>query len=63
GAMQTGWVKVESEWYYLNASGAMQTGWFKDINGKWYYLYSSGAMAYNTVIDGYKLDASGAWIQ
>ena len=62
GAMQTGWVKDGAEWYYLNASGAMQTGWIKDTNGKWYYLYNSGAMAYSTVIDGYKLDASGAWI-
>ena len=32
-------------------------------NGTWYYLYSDGAMASNTVIDGYSLDASGAWIQ
>lgn len=41
----------------------MHTGWLKDTNGKWYYLYNNGAMAYNTVIDGYTLDASGAWIQ
>ena len=62
GVMQTGWIKDGSTWYYLNGSGAMQTGWLKDTNGKWYYLYNSGAMAYSTVIDGYKLDASGAWI-
>lgn len=62
GIMQTGWIKDGSTWYYLNASGAMQTGWLKDTNGKWYYLYNNGAMAYSTIIDGYKLDASGAWI-
>ena len=62
GAMQTGWIKDGAEWYYLNSSGAMQTGWIKDTNGKWYYLYNNGAMAYSTVIDGYILDASGAWI-
>ena len=62
GAMQTGWVKDGEQWYYLNASGAMHTGWLKDTNGKWYYLYDNGVMAHSTVIDGYKLDASGAWI-
>lgn len=63
GVMQTGWIKDKEQWYYLNISGAMHTGWLKDTNGKWYYLYNNGAMAYNTVIDGYTLDASGAWIQ
>lgn len=62
GVMQTGWIKDGSTWYYLNSSGAMQTGWVKDTNGKWYYLYDNGVMAHSTVIDGYKLDASGAWI-
>ena len=62
GVMQTGWIKDGSNWYYLNASGKMHTGWLKDTNGKWYYLTNSGAMAYNTIIDGYTLDASGAWI-
>ena len=60
--MQTGWTKDGSNWYYLNVSGKMHTGWLKDTNGKWYYLSKSGAMAYNTIIDGYTLDASGAWI-
>ena len=61
GAMATGWVKDGKVWYYMASSGAMQTGW-KQIGGKWYYFYSSGAMAYSTTVDGYKLDASGAWI-
>lgn len=63
GVMQTGWIKDKEQWYYLDISGAMHTGWLKYTNGKWYYLYNNGAMAYNTVIDGYTLDASGAWIQ
>lgn len=50
-------------WYYLDASGNMKTGWFQDSDGKWYYLYPSGAMAYNTIIGGYKLGPSGAWIK
>ena len=32
------------------------------IDGKWYYLNENGKMAYDTVIDGYKLDSNGEWI-
>lgn len=59
--MQTGWLNDGGAWYYLNADGAMKTGWLND-NGTWYYLNDNGSMASNTVIDGYTLDASGAWI-
>ncbi|NRT74140.1 glucan-binding YG repeat protein [Clostridium beijerinckii] len=59
--MKTGWFNDNGTWYYLNGSGAMQTGWLND-NGTWYYLYSNGSMAANTVINGYKLSASGAWV-
>ena len=40
----------------------MATGW-KYVNNKWYYLNENGDMAYNTVIDGYRLDSDGAWIK
>lgn len=64
GIMQTGWVKdTDGQWYFLNSSGVMQTGWIKDTNGQWYYLNSNGTMKSNTVIDGYKLDITGALIQ
>jgi hypothetical protein len=62
GTMATGWAQVNGTWYYLKANGAMATGWLND-NGTWYYLASSGAMLANTTVDGYKLGASGAWIQ
>ena len=62
GIMQTGWQLVNNKWYYLNASGDMATGW-KYVNNKWYYLNENGDMAYNTVIDGYRLDSDGAWIK
>lgn len=61
GAMQTGWLKDGGEWYYFASSGAMQTGWQK-IGGVWYYLKASGVMAANTWIDGYYVNASGAWV-
>ncbi|MFT8352898.1 MAG: hypothetical protein ABF685_28775, partial [Clostridium saccharoperbutylacetonicum] len=64
GAMFTGWFKdTDGNWYYLNENGAMVTGWFKDSNGTWYYLNSTGSMAYSRTINGYQLDATGAWIQ
>jgi|GEM_PF-516972 len=64
GIMKTGWVKdTNGQWYFLNSSGAMQTGWVKDTDGQWYYLNSNGTMESNTVIDGYKLDITGALIQ
>ena len=61
GEMMTGWQLIENKWYYLNETGGMSTGW-KNLNGIWYYLYSDGSMAYNTTVDGYVFDESGAWI-
>ena len=60
GAMATGWTQSNGLWYFLKDSGAMETGWVQS-NGEWYYLYSDGSMASSTTIDGYLLDASGAW--
>ena len=34
---QTGWIKDDNDYYYLDAKGAMQTGWYKEGNN-WYYL-------------------------
>ena len=68
GNMQTGWLQLGQTWYYLNTAtegveGSMVTGW-KLVGGKYYYFDASGAMLANTTTpDGYKVDASGAWIQ
>ena len=61
GSMLTGWQSVYGKWYLLYPNGAMATGWQK-WNGKWYYLYSDGSMAQSTVIDGYRIGVTGAWI-
>ena len=60
GAMQTDWKKISNAWYYFNTDGVMQENrWVGD-----YYLGSSGAMLVNTTTpDGYRVDASGKWIQ
>ncbi|KAA0548537.1 N-acetylmuramoyl-L-alanine amidase family protein [Bacillus sp. BGMRC 2118] len=60
GLMSKGWVKEDGNWYYLHYNGVMATGWVNDSYA-WYYLYSNGVMAHSTTIDGYTLEASGAW--
>ncbi len=62
GAMATGWVLDGETWYYMNPSGAMATGWILD-GSNWYFMYSSGAMAHDTVIAGFRLNSSGAWVR
>ena len=63
GAMKTGWLKdTDGRWYYLQTNGAMKIGWFKDTNGRWYYLKPNGSMAINEVINGYKVNNNGEWI-
>ena len=62
GSYATGWNIVDNKWYCLGSNGIMQTGWIYD-SGKWYYCYpGSGDMATNAIIDGYRVDLTGAWI-
>lgn len=61
GTMKTGWLQLGNTWYYLKSNGMMATGW-NWIGNKCYYFYTGGNMAANTTINGYKLNASGAWI-
>ena len=65
GGMAEGWVKDGNTWYYLTpGSGAMVSNGWSLINGKYYYFDASGAMLANTTTpDGYKVDASGAWVK
>ncbi|AGF55774.1 chitobiase/beta-hexosaminidase C-terminal domain-containing protein [Clostridium saccharoperbutylacetonicum] len=62
GYMETGWKFIDGKWYFLKGNGAMATGWTY-VDGNWYYLQSNGSMSSNTVVDGYTLNASGAWVQ
>ena len=58
-----GWALYGTTWYYLGASGAMATSAWVQSGADWYYVGSNGAMLSNTVVDGYKLGASGAWVR
>ena len=60
GYMQTGWIIVDGNWYFLDTSGAM-------VSNQWvgnYYLNHDGVMLKNAQTpDGHYVDASGKWIQ
>lgn len=65
GGMATGWKSVNGSWYYLDpAQGGkmLANGWYW-ISGKCYYFYNWGGMAANTTINGYTVDATGAWVR
>ncbi len=63
GAMATGWLLYNGTWYYLQSWGGMvANGWYW-IGGSCYYFYNWGGMAVNTTIDGYTVNASGAWVR
>ena len=46
---QTGWLKLDSKWYYLDEFGKMQTGWLK-IGDEWFWFDGSGVMAEDEVV-------------
>ena len=67
GTMLTGWLTdANNKTYYLGTEdwnmGRMARGWEK-IGDKYYYFDNNGLLLTNTTTpDGYKLDATGAWI-
>ncbi len=52
--LQTGWLRVNGFWYFLDESGVMQTGWL-NLGGTWYYLNEGGVM-----VTGW-LNLGGTW--
>ena len=37
GAMKTGWLFEDPDWYYISSSGYKESGWL-EVGGVWYYL-------------------------
>ncbi|OOM71286.1 cadherin-like beta sandwich domain-containing protein [Clostridium sp. BL-8] len=54
--------KNYGKWYYLGVDGFMAENCWMLSEGKYYYLTGDGSMAVNTIINGYKVGADGAWI-
>lgn len=65
GLDASGWVLINTTWYYLDPStGVMLTGWQK-IGGSWYWLESWGGMRIGWLYDEgswYYLSGSGAMV-
>lgn len=55
------WEKINGAWFYFGADGYMISDKWLTIDGQTYYLKSSGAMAANEYINGWWLNAYGAW--
>ncbi|WP_459477392.1 hypothetical protein [Clostridium saccharoperbutylacetonicum] len=71
GKMVTGagWQHKDNKYFYLNSDDSVGTGWIKDKN-LWYYFYPEnsdshyqGEMAEDTIINGWKVDNSGKWVE
>ena len=60
--IKTGWLTTaEGNKYYFDADGCRVSGKWVQIDGKWYYFDTDGKLAVSTIIDGYEVDADGAW--
>jgi hypothetical protein len=55
------WRQDNRGWWYTEGH-SWSVGW-RLIDGKWYYFGQDGYMAHDTIIDGYKIDSNGVWIQ
>jgi hypothetical protein len=55
------WKQDDKGWWNTEGN-SWSVGW-KQIDGKWYYFNNNGYMAKDTVIDGYKIDNNGVWVQ
>lgn len=62
GSMATGWIKDGDHWYYQESSGAMKVNQWFQVGDKWYYVNESGRLAVNTIVDGYKVNSNGEWV-
>ncbi len=64
GGMAKGWVTINGTSYYMNPNGGkMLSNTWAWIGGKCYFFKSWGGMAKNETINGYKVDATGAWVK
>lgn len=62
GSVETGWVTINSIWYYINPETVEITNGWLLINEEWYYFNNDGSMRIGWLTEGsvsYYLDANG----
>lgn len=59
------WESNEKGWWIQYNDGHYLTNswWQSPASGLWYYMGADGYMVTNTVIDGYTINADGAWVR
>lgn len=59
------WASNDKGWWIQFGDGSYLTNawWQSPYSGLWYYMGADGYMVTNTVIDGYTINADGAWVQ
>lgn len=59
--LAVGWSNADGNWRYFDSNNNMvRSKWIQD-GSAWYYLKADGVMAKNMNVDGYHVNASGAW--
>ena len=58
GLFQTGWQRLNNDWYYFNEDGSMKADEFCEIDHDYYYFRSWGGMQYN---NWYQNPSDGNW--
>ncbi len=68
-AHAAGWITEGSVWKYQNGDGSYAANGWQWIDGnndgtaECYYFDAAGNLSVSTVIEGYTVDANGAWVQ
>ena len=56
-----GWRKNKAGWWYEDTSGWQPVSQWLSINEKWYYFGDNGNLVTSSYVDGYWVNADGAW--
>lgn len=54
--------KQDNHGWWNTEGNSWSIGW-RQLDSKWYYFGQDGYMAHDTIIDNYKIDNNGVWIQ
>ena len=60
---QASWKQDSTGWWYGDASGWYAVSSWQKIDNIWYYFGNDGYMVTNQYVDGYWVNADGAWTE